>query len=135
MNANAFIDTNILIYAHTDLDLRKQARSQELILSNETWISTQVLQEISNVLSKKFGKNWNEVRAITKNIAESNAVYTNTVSTIDIACGIASRYKYSFYDSLILSASLECACATLFTEDLATGQVIEGKLGIVNPFL
>jgi predicted nucleic acid-binding protein len=48
---------------------------------------------------------------------------------------IAEKYRYSFYDSLIISAALSSGCKILFSEDLHHGQLIEGKLKIVNPFL
>lgn len=134
MNAKAFVDTNILVYAHTDLDPRKQSLAQTIILENDTWVSTQVLQELANVLSKKFGKSWREIQDVLGNVVEVHIIHTNSVSTIVEACRLAATYRYSFYDSLILSASIESGCATLFTEDLASDQMIENKLRIVNPF-
>lgn len=133
MNAKAFIDTNILVYAHTDLDPRKQSIAQKLILENDTCISTQVLQELANVLFKKFGKSWEEIEGVLTNIAEVNTIHTNSESTIASACRLSSKYRYSFYDSLIIGAALECNCTTLFSEDMAGGQLIEKKLTIVNP--
>ncbi len=135
MNARAFIDTNILVYAHTDLDPQKQSIAQNLILENDTWVSTRVLQELANVLSKKFGKSWTDIVDVLNNVAEAHAIHTNSDSTIAEACRLADTYRYSFYDSLILSASLECGCATLFNEDLSGGQLIERKVRIVNPFV
>jgi len=41
---------------------------------------------------------------------------------------------FSFYDSLIITASLETECETLYTEDLQHSQKIHG-LTIMNPFL
>lgn len=134
MNAKAFVDTNNLVYAHTDLDPRKQSIAQNLILENDTWVSTQVLQELANVLFKKFGKSWTEVEQVLNNVAEAHSIHTNSESTIAEACRLAATYRYSFYDSMIISAALECGCATLFSEDLSGGQIIEGKLKIVNPF-
>jgi predicted nucleic acid-binding protein len=51
------------------------------------------------------------------------------------ACQIAEKYHFSFYDSLIIAASLECDCNILYSEDMHHGQIIENKLKIVNPFL
>lgn len=47
---------------------------------------------------------------------------------------LAKKYKYSYYDSLILAAALSTGCETLATEDMQYGQVIEGVLTIRNPF-
>jgi predicted nucleic acid-binding protein len=49
------------------------------------------------------------------------------------ALRIKDRYKFSFYDSLIVSAALSQKCERLYTEDMQNGQIIEG-LKIVNPF-
>ena len=48
--------------------------------------------------------------------------------------GIAARFGYRIYDSLIIASALEAACATLYSEDMQDGQVIEGRLTIRNPF-
>lgn len=45
------------------------------------------------------------------------------------------RNNFSFWDSLIIAAALESHCTMLYTEDLQYGQVIDGRLTIVNPFL
>jgi predicted nucleic acid-binding protein len=134
MSAKAFVDTNILVYAHTDLDPRKQSLAQKIILENDTWVSTQVLQELANVLSKKFGRTWTEIENVLINVSEAHTIHTNSESTIVEACRLAGAYRYSFYDSVILSASIECGCRTLFSEDLASGQIIDNKIRIVNPF-
>lgn len=68
-------------------------------------------------------------------VAKTNNLHVNTNHTILMACQIADQYGFSFYDSMIISAALECGCGVLFSEDLQNGQMINGKLKIVNPFL
>lgn len=46
---------------------------------------------------------------------------------------ISDRWKYSFYDSLIIASAIISGCEKLYTEDLHHGQVIEG-VEIINPF-
>lgn len=46
---------------------------------------------------------------------------------------VQSRYRFSFYDSIIVTAALTARCRTLYTEDLSDNQQIEG-MTIVNPF-
>jgi predicted nucleic acid-binding protein len=55
--------------------------------------------------------------------------------TITQALALAQKYKYSYYDSLILAAALSAGCETLATEDMQHGQVVEGLLTIRNPFV
>ena len=111
MKDNIFIDSNILLYAHTDLDIDKQAKAQELLLSDKIFISTQVLNEFINASRKKFKKEWHEIQEVLKEIVQ-----------------------YSYYDSLIITLALTCNCSILYSEDLQDGQVIEKKLKIINPF-
>jgi len=66
--------------------------------------------------------------------AHNSILHINTESTIVQACKIAERYGFSFYDSLIISAALECECSILYSEDMSNGQVIDKILKIVNPF-
>ena len=49
------------------------------------------------------------------------------------ALDIQSRYRFSFYDSLIVAAALAAGCSRLLSEDLQHGQRVEG-LTIVDPF-
>jgi predicted nucleic acid-binding protein len=57
-----------------------------------------------------------------------------TLDTHDAAIVIAAGTGYAFYDALIIASALEAGCATLFSEDLQDGQVINGRLTIRNPF-
>ena len=50
------------------------------------------------------------------------------------ALGIHERYGYAYYDSLMIASALEHNCQHLLTEDMAGGQVIEGRLTIQNIF-
>ena len=47
---------------------------------------------------------------------------------------IRSKYKYSYYDSLIIATALESKCKILYSEDMHHGQIIENSLKIINPF-
>jgi predicted nucleic acid-binding protein len=134
MNDKIFIDSNVLIYAHTDLDLHKQSIAQEIITNDYTVISTQVLQEASNILFKKFKFSWAEILVVIREAAQNNKVHINTPETVIEACRIANRYGFSFYDSLILAAALESGCVKLESEDLQNNQNIDNLLIVENPF-
>lgn len=135
MNERIFLDSNILIYSYSSTELKKQSAARALISYNESFISTQVLQELCNILLKKFGCGHKEARKAIEENCNNNLLFTNRRETVLHACEIASRYKFSFYDSLIVSAALQCRCEILFTEDMQDGQVIDGQLLIKNPFL
>ena len=130
-----FLDTNILIYAYSDTDGHKQQLAQNLLLSQQACISAQVCKEFANVATRKLKHDWRTVRALIAAFGEGIHIQLITVETILAACDIAERYRYSFYDSLILSAALACGCTSLYSEDMQAGQLIENKLRIVNPFV
>ena len=134
MNDKFFLDTNVIIYAHTDLDLRKQQIAQQLISLNETIVSTQVLQETANILFKKFQFPWSEILTVLAEASKNNYLYINIFSTIHDACRVADRYGFSFYDSLIVATALESGATVLYSEDLQDGQIIDQVLTIKNPF-
>ena len=57
-----------------------------------------------------------------------------TAETHDAALLLAVRCGYHIYDALIVAAALEADCTTLYFEDLQSGQVVDGRLTIRNPF-
>jgi predicted nucleic acid-binding protein len=59
----------------------------------------------------------------------------NNVETTAIALMVHFKYKFSYYDSLIISSALENGCSILYSEDLHHNQKIEKTLTIINPFL
>lgn len=135
MSDSVFLDTNVLVYAYSDTELQTQIIARKLVSENSSFISTQGLQEFSNVLHRKFNKTWSEIANATLEVSSSNLVHTNSEITIQQSYKIAERYKFSFYDSLIIVAAPECTCSRLYSEDLNHTQLIDGKLAIINPFL
>lgn len=134
MNDKHFLDTNILVYCYTSTEPEKREKAQRAAKLPNTIISTQVLQEFSNTLRRKFQIPWDKISDGLHEIQKDFEVYVNIESTIFRACKIAEKYGFSFYDSLIVAAALESGCTTLFSEDLQHEQIIEGKLKILNPF-
>ncbi|HRI60833.1 MAG TPA: PIN domain-containing protein, partial [Saprospiraceae bacterium] len=135
MSDKIFFDTNVLVYCYTETEPMKKTIAQALAQSPDAWASTQVLQELSNTLHKKFGKTWAEIDLTVEEVCQNFAVFINQPETVRGAIRTAERYKYSFYDSLILSSCLAIGCKTVYSEDMKNGQVIDGTLEIKNPFL
>jgi len=135
MKGRVFIDTNILVYIYSEDEPEKKTIAQKLLDKNILFISTQVVQEFSNTLKKKYKVDWKEIQTAIDEITSCSMVFTNQISTITCAISIAEKYKYSFYDSLIIASALETNCKTLYTEDLQHNQIINKKLQILNPFL
>ena len=135
MSDKTFFDTNVLVYCYTETEPNKKAVAVGLAQDPDAWVSTQVLQELSNTLRKKFGKDWTEIALTVEEVCQNFEVYTNQPDTLRDAIRIADRYGYSLYDSLILSSSIAVGCKIVYSEDMQNGQVIDGILTIVNPFL
>lgn len=54
--------------------------------------------------------------------------------TVKICWHIKLKYKYSYWDSLILASAIENNCSILYTEDMQYNQIIEKQLKLINPF-
>jgi predicted nucleic acid-binding protein len=134
MQDKAFIDTNIFIYYQRSDNLQKQSIAKSLLENNNCVASTQVISEISNILTKKYPTLEKEIQLFLKDITEFCETITISKTLIFKALRLHFKYKYSFYDSLIISAAIEANCNTLYTEDMQNGQIIENVLRIVDPF-
>ncbi len=135
MSGRVFLDTNILVYSYSVSEKDKQLTARKLISETDSHISTQVLTELTNTLTRKFKLSLDEALKAIKECCTNNHVFVNDPETIKGAIKIADKYRFSFYDSLIISAALESDCKVLYSEDLHNGQIIEKKLKIQNPFL
>jgi len=99
-------------------------------------ISVQVLNELANVAHRKLRLSWDEIDealAAIRILCPSPLALTADVH--DAGRRIAAKYGYGLYDALIAAAALEGGCDTLYSEDLQSGQVLEGRVTIRNPFL
>lgn len=132
----SFIDTNILVYAEASDEAVKQSAALALLrrlkLNASGVISTQVLQEYANVALRKMHLDANHVR---KQISahEQFEVVQVTPAIIRGALDVHQTRSVSFYDALIVQAASVAGCDILYSEDLSTGEVING-VKIVNPF-
>ena len=91
--------------------------------------------ETVNVLIRKFKFEKSDAFENVVAIIERAELKIITGSTLLKAFEIAVTYKLSHGDSLVIAAALEAHCAILYSEDLNHGQLIEGKLKIINPFI
>jgi predicted nucleic acid-binding protein len=135
MKDKVFLDTNILIYGYSNTEVEKQTIARKLITELDTFISTQVLQELTNVVTKKFKYNYIDAANLINETCQNNKLHINTNVTLLKACNVAERFKFSFYDSLIIAAAIETNCTILYTEDLNHNQTIFDTITIINPFI
>ncbi len=137
MKDRVFIDTNVWLYAFMEDSQGKKERALSVISKNSgnIVISTQVLIEISANLLKKTDYDEKDVSIVVERLSYVYHISLVDVQTILKALDIRKKYKYSFWDSLIIASALIAGCSTLYTEDMQHSQLIDGSLRIVNPFL
>jgi predicted nucleic acid-binding protein len=139
MSGEAFVDTNLLVYAHDRHAGTKAIRAQELLA--QLWkekrgvLSTQVLQEFCVNVRRKFQQpmTLTEVREAVL-AYKSWRLIVNTANSILRALELEQRYQMSFWDAMIVQAAESAGCEVLYSEDLSHGQEYGGVL-VVNPFL
>jgi predicted nucleic acid-binding protein len=133
MSAEAFFDTNVLLYSIAEDDPRS-ARAEALLEAGGT-VGVQGLNEFVSVARSKIGLSWTEVReALDAILVLCPTPVPITLATHQLAVGLAERYRYSIYDALVLSAAIQAKCKTIYSEDLQDGQIIDDKVVIRNPF-
>ena len=127
-----FVDTNVLLYLLSG-DAAKADRTEALLVQRIV-ISVQVLNEFAHVARRKFKLEWIEVRQALVDIRRFADVHPLTVDTHDRGLALAERYKIGLYDAMIVAAGLEAGCTSLLSEDFQSGQRLDGRLTIRNPF-
>jgi predicted nucleic acid-binding protein len=139
MSGEAFVDTNLLIYAHDRHGGPKTIQSQELLA--RLWkerrgvLSTQVLQEFCVNARRKFQQPMTPEEVREAVLAyKSWQLVVNTANSILRALELEQRYQLSFWDAMIVQAAESAGCEVLYSEDLSHEQEYGGVL-VVNPFL
>ena len=133
MQDNCFADSHVLLYT-----LDKTSTKQEIAFTlwrHGVVVSTQVVMEFTNVCLKKMKFSKQDAIENAANMMEGSIVKSITKESIHLAFELAIKYEFSHWDCLIIASALEAKCNALYTEDLQHGQLVNGKLRIVNPFM
>jgi predicted nucleic acid-binding protein len=139
MSAELFIDSNVLIYQLDTRDRRKHGIAErivaEAVATDNACISFQVIQECLNTVLRKaeVKLDLEGAKAWLDTVLEPLLAVHSSAVLYQQALAVQARWKFSFYDALIVAAALQAGCRQLLTEDLQHGQRIE-SLEIVNPF-
>ena len=138
MSDRAFVDTNILVYAHDNTAGSKHERARALV--EQLWadrsgvLSTQVLQELYVSLRKaRNPMPAAEARQVVADYLRWEVVVNNGDSVVE-AAELETRYRISFWDALIVQAASTSGVEILYSEDLSAGQAY-GPVRVVNPLV
>ena len=131
-STDSFFDTSVLLYLLSS-DSQKADRVEALLAESGT-ISVQVLNEFTALASRKLKMPLVEIGEVLETVRDICRTEPLTIEDHDRACEIMERYKFSFYDSVIVASALHAGCKILYSEDLQHGQVIDEQLRITNPF-
>ena len=129
---NVFFDTNVLLYLLSEEE--GKANIAEALLAKGGVISVQVLNEFTSVAFRKLKMSYSEIGEVLETVRMVCEVKHLTVETHCMALSVAERYRFSFYDALILSAAIMADCDVLYSEDMQSGQEINDQMVINNPF-
>ena len=136
MTATVFVDTNILLYAFDEADLKKQAAARRwraaLWTSKRGRLSVQVLQEFYANILRKWPAAQEQAHGEIRNLAAWHPVAMDFEILVR-GWRLQDRFQLSFWDSLIVAAAKSSACNFLLTEDLQSGQDLDG-VTVLNPF-
>lgn len=137
MKDRIFLDTNMLVYVHLfdkeSQNKRKALRNLLHRIDAELIINVQVINEFYNTLLRKNIEE-NVIQEKIHSQLEICSASELSLQTVFGAWKLKEKYKYSYWDSLILSAALENSCSVILSEDMQHEQVIENSLQIMNPF-
>ena len=136
MRVDAFLDTNVLIYAVSSsrAEATKKEKALQLIQHADFGLSAQVLQEFYVNVTRKIARPLvpDEAVALLEQFKSFPFVWTDyplIVSGIELAL----QFGISYWDGEIIAAAERLGAATLYTEDLSHGQRY-GSVQAINPF-
>ena len=138
MTGPIFVDTNVIVYSRDRSEPLKQKRAMawmaELWKTRNGRLSFQVLQEFYVIVALKLkpGLDRESARRDVRSLLSWHPVPMDD-RVMEGAWVIQDRYKLSWWDSLVVSASQVAGCRFLLSEDLQDGQDL-GNVQVVDPF-
>ena len=140
MSVEVFIDTNVFVYHLDATHAGKHDLADQLVRGalrdRNACISFQVVQECLNTVLRKAEVPLDEAgaRSYLDVVLAPLMQVPATPALYQRALAVRQRWRFSFYDALIVAAAQSAGCRRLLSEDLQHGQRIDG-LVVENPFL
>lgn len=138
MSAKAFVDTNIVVYAHDDEAPSKRDIVRRLlaagIAEQNVATSAQVLSEFYVTITRKVAKPLSRAQARREiRLLAALELADIDLPLVDRATELQDRWQLSYWDGLVVAAAERLGCDTLLSEDLNDGQQY-GSVTVRNPF-
>ena len=137
MSVEAFVDTNVLLYAASTSpdEIDKRGRARTLLAGTEWGLSVQVLQELYvNLIRPRREAMTHENAVALIRILLRRPLVASDRDLLLKALMLKQRYQLSYWDAAIIAAARYLNAPVLYTEDLNHGQDYDG-VRVVNPFL
>lgn len=134
----AFIDTNILVYALADDGATKHAVAADLVSRGFEdgcfAVSTQVMIELFVTVTRKLATPLSHADASAfLDALTAWPVVSMTPTIVQAAVAQAGRHRISVWDAAILEAARSAGCTVVYSEDLGDGASYDGIV-VHNPF-
>jgi predicted nucleic acid-binding protein len=139
MSAEFFIDSKVFVYHLDSTDQRKHEAAGQIVrkalATGNACISSQVVQECLNVALRKaeVALPPEDARRYLDAVLLPLMQVTPSEALFHRALDVQARWRFGFYDSLIIAGAMAAGCRTLLSEDLQHGQRL-GNLKIMDPF-
>lgn len=117
MKDKVFLDTNILYYIFSQTSMDKASKAEKLIIENGASIilSSQVLSELYHSITKSYKNNELTVKEYIHRITDSFRITSVGWRNVFKAIEIKMKYRFQYWDCLIISSALMNDCAFLYT--------------------
>lgn len=137
MSVEAFLDTNVLVYAVSSdpAESPKKEKALALIETTDFGLSAQVLQEFYVVVTRRIARPVppEDALELLEQFRILPVVWTDYPLLV---AGIEASLEFgiSYWDGAIVAAAERLGATTLYSEDLSHGRRY-GSITVVNPFL
>ena len=134
------LDTNILVYIYDSLDAAKQERAiavtDQLIRSGKAVISTQVMGEFFMATTRTRRSLLTPAEAVERMrnyLGACHVVDITRLISLEAIRGVETHH-FGFWDAQIWATARLNQIAEVYSEDFATGAVVEG-VQFTNPLI
>ncbi len=140
MTDRIFFDTNVVVYLFDTSEKEKHLRIIELLSEHigksSICISSQVINEFVTITARKIKNliSFEKEKEILEFLKIIFIISPLTIYTSLTAIDLKLKYRFSYWDCLILASALEDDCSVIYSEDMQHNQIINDRMRIINPF-